>query len=174
MALECEDSDKVLRELATSRPWQPPAPRDGQNAAAPQYTQGRTENGVRQDQVGDIARVVELNAAPWHGPEADEATGERVRLMQRRALRFSWLRLRSTSPSRRSLICAPSLLSGCGFRGDGPAGYSADRGRAGGTPAQRAAGRAALGRTPAHAGTAAGIVPDADRFLRNTPGRVGR
>ena len=35
---------------------------------------------------GDIARAVELNVATWLGPEADEATRERVRLMQRHAL----------------------------------------------------------------------------------------
>ena len=35
---------------------------------------------------GDIAGAVELNVATWLGPEASQATRERVRLMQRRAL----------------------------------------------------------------------------------------
>lgn len=34
---------------------------------------------------GDIAGAVELNVATWLGPEADEATRDRVRLMQRHA-----------------------------------------------------------------------------------------
>lgn len=34
---------------------------------------------------GDVAGAVELNVATWLGPEADEATRERVRLMQRHA-----------------------------------------------------------------------------------------
>ena len=34
---------------------------------------------------GDIAGAVELNVATWLGPQASEATRERVRLMQRRA-----------------------------------------------------------------------------------------
>jgi len=36
-------------------------------------------------EAGDIAGAVELNVATWLGPEADEATRERVRLMQRHA-----------------------------------------------------------------------------------------
>ena len=35
---------------------------------------------------GDIAGAVELNVATWLGPEASQATRERVRLMQRHAL----------------------------------------------------------------------------------------
>jgi 3-oxoadipate enol-lactonase len=34
---------------------------------------------------GDVGGAVELNVATWLGPEADEATRERVRLMQRHA-----------------------------------------------------------------------------------------
>jgi 3-oxoadipate enol-lactonase len=36
-------------------------------------------------EAGDIAGAVELNVATWLGPEASQATRERVRLMQRRA-----------------------------------------------------------------------------------------
>jgi len=35
---------------------------------------------------GDIAGAVQLNVATWLGPEASQATRERVRLMQRHAL----------------------------------------------------------------------------------------
>ena len=35
---------------------------------------------------GDIAGAAELNVATWLGPEASQATRERVRLMQRHAL----------------------------------------------------------------------------------------
>jgi 3-oxoadipate enol-lactonase len=44
--------------------------------------------GAREDpllEAGDIASAVELNVATWVGPEADEATRDRVRLMQRHA-----------------------------------------------------------------------------------------
>ena len=125
-------------------------------------------------EAGDIAGAVELNVTTWLGPEADEPTRERVRLMQRHAFEVQLAAPEEYEPAvvavDLGVITAPSLVvSGA----QGPAGLPADRGQADRDAARCPAGGAALGRAPAHAGTTSGTVRDADRLLAgDRPGRV--
>ena len=63
---------------------------------------------------GDIAGAVELNVATWLGPEASQATRERVRLMQRRALEVQLAAPEQYEPADVAVvlgaITAPSLI----------------------------------------------------------------
>ena len=65
-------------------------------------------------EAGDIAGAVELNVATWLGPEADEATRERVRLMQRHAFQVQLAAPQEYEPAEVSVdlgaITAPSLV----------------------------------------------------------------
>jgi 3-oxoadipate enol-lactonase len=73
--------------------------------------------GRREEELieaGDIARAVELNVATWLGPEADEATRERVRLMQRHAFEVQLAAPEEYEPAEVAVdlraITAPSLV----------------------------------------------------------------
>ena len=63
---------------------------------------------------GDIAGAVELNVATWLGPEASQATRERVRLMQRRAFEVLLAAPEQDEPADVAVdlgaITAPSLI----------------------------------------------------------------
>ena len=63
---------------------------------------------------GDIAGAVELNVATWLGPEADQATRERVRLMQRHAFEVQLAAPEEYEPAEVAVdlgaITAPSLV----------------------------------------------------------------
>jgi pimeloyl-ACP methyl ester carboxylesterase len=63
---------------------------------------------------GDIAGAVELNVATWLGPEADEPTRERVRLMQRQAFEVQLAAPEEYEPAEvvfdLRAITAPSLV----------------------------------------------------------------
>jgi len=63
---------------------------------------------------GDIAGAVELTVATWLGPEADEATRERVRLMQRHAFEVQLAAPEEYEPVEADVdlhaITAPSLV----------------------------------------------------------------
>ena len=63
---------------------------------------------------GDIAAAVELNVDVWLGPEADEATRDKVRLMQRHAFEVQLAAKEEFPPLRvesdPAAITAPSLL----------------------------------------------------------------
>ena len=65
-------------------------------------------------EAGDIAGAVELNVATWLGPEADEATRERVRLMQRHAFEVQLAAPEEYEPVQADVdlhaITAPSLV----------------------------------------------------------------
>ena len=65
-------------------------------------------------EAGDIAGAVELNVATWLGPEADEATRERVRLMQRHAFEVQLAAPEEYEPVEVDVdlhaITAPSLV----------------------------------------------------------------
>ncbi|OJF13246.1 alpha/beta fold hydrolase [Couchioplanes caeruleus] len=73
--------------------------------------------GDREDELleaGDVAGATELNVATWLGPHADDATRDRVRLMQRHAFE---VQLAATeefpavrTPVDLSAITAPSLI----------------------------------------------------------------
>jgi 3-oxoadipate enol-lactonase len=73
--------------------------------------------GEREDallEAGDIAAAVELNVDTWLGPDADEATREKVRRMQRRAFEVQLAATEEFPPIRvvtdLAAITAPSLL----------------------------------------------------------------
>jgi 3-oxoadipate enol-lactonase len=63
---------------------------------------------------GDIAGAVELNVETWLGPEADQATRERVRLMQRHAFEVQLAAPEEYEPAEVAVdlgaITAPSLV----------------------------------------------------------------
>ncbi len=65
-------------------------------------------------EAGDIAGAVELNVATWLGPEADELTRERVRLMQRHAFEVQLAAPEEYEPADVAVdlgvITAPSLV----------------------------------------------------------------
>jgi 3-oxoadipate enol-lactonase len=73
---------------------------------------GRRETELLE--AGDIAGAVELNVATWLGPEADEATRERVRLMQRHAFDVQLAAPEECGPVQVAVdldaITAPSLV----------------------------------------------------------------
>jgi pimeloyl-ACP methyl ester carboxylesterase len=73
--------------------------------------------GEREDallEAGDIAAAVELNVGTWLGPDADEATREKVRRMQRRAFEVQLAATEDFAPIRvetdLAAVTAPSLL----------------------------------------------------------------
>ena len=65
-------------------------------------------------EAGDIAGAVELNVATWLGPEADEATRDRVRMMQRHAFEVQLAAAQEYEPAEVAVdlraITAPSLV----------------------------------------------------------------
>ena len=65
-------------------------------------------------EAGDIAGAVELNVATWLGPQASQATRERVRLMQRRGFEVQLAAHEEYEPARVGVdlgaITAPSLV----------------------------------------------------------------
>jgi 3-oxoadipate enol-lactonase len=65
-------------------------------------------------EAGDITGAVELNVATWLGPEADQATRERVRLMQRHAFEVQLAAPEEYEPAEVAVdlgaITAPSLV----------------------------------------------------------------
>ena len=68
---------------------------------------------------GNIAGAVELNVATWLGPEADAATRDRLRLMQRHAFEVQLAAAEEYGPVRAAVdlraITAPSLVV-CGAK----------------------------------------------------------
>ena len=73
--------------------------------------------GHREEELieaGDIAGAVELNVATWLGPQADEATREQVRLMQRHAFDVQLAAPEECEPAGVAVdlraITAPSLV----------------------------------------------------------------
>jgi pimeloyl-ACP methyl ester carboxylesterase len=73
---------------------------------------GRREGELIE--AGDVVGAVELNVATWLGPEADEATRERVRLMQRHAFEVQLAAPDEPEPAEVAVdlhaITAPSLV----------------------------------------------------------------
>ena len=65
-------------------------------------------------EAGDIAGAVELNVATWLGPQASQATRERVRLMQRRAFEVQLAAPERYEPAEVAVdlgaITAPALI----------------------------------------------------------------
>ena len=65
-------------------------------------------------EAGDIAGAVELNVTTWLGPQASQATRERVRLMQRRALEVQLAAPEQYEPAEVAVdlgaITAPALI----------------------------------------------------------------
>ncbi|GGQ58836.1 alpha/beta fold hydrolase [Couchioplanes azureus] len=73
--------------------------------------------GAREDELleaGDVAGATELNVATWLGPDAGDATRERVRLMQRHAFEVQLAATAEVAPVRTpvdvSAVTAPTLV----------------------------------------------------------------
>jgi 3-oxoadipate enol-lactonase len=109
---------KVALEIAARRPRQVTAlalvcaGMPGHEPSDALRAFGRREEELIE--AGDIAGAVELNVATWPGPEADEGTRERVRLMQRHAFEVQLAAPEEDEPAKVAVdlraITTPSLV----------------------------------------------------------------